>query len=141
MSATTFSIEMSVRDYECDLQGIVNNAVYQNYLEHARHEYLKHIGINFAQLAAEGINLVVVRVELDYRFPLTSGDSFRVQLRMEKTSALKITFFQDIYRVSDNRCILQGKITGTALNKRGRPEIPEVLNLIFSEASIPAEAV
>ena len=34
-----FELKMSVRDYECDLQGIVNNAVYQNYLEHARHQF------------------------------------------------------------------------------------------------------
>ncbi|NLI24182.1 MAG: acyl-CoA thioesterase, partial [Bacteroidales bacterium] len=30
-----FELEMEVRDYECDIQGIVNNAVYMNYLEHA----------------------------------------------------------------------------------------------------------
>ena len=36
-----FKIALPVRDYECDMQGYVNNAVYQNYLEHARHEYLQ----------------------------------------------------------------------------------------------------
>ncbi|MBU2223338.1 MAG: acyl-CoA thioesterase, partial [Gammaproteobacteria bacterium] len=30
-----FSVDFKVRDYECDMQGIVNNAVYFNYLEHA----------------------------------------------------------------------------------------------------------
>jgi len=137
MIDSQFLLDFSVRDYECDLQGIVNNAVYQNYLEHARHEYLKHVGINFAQLAAEGINLVVIRIELDYRFPLTSGDEFTVRSRMEQTSALKITFFQDIYRKKDSKLILQGKITGTALNKRGRPAIPEQLTKIFSEMTVP----
>ena len=31
--AHVYEMEMMVRDYECDMQGIVNNAVYQNYLE------------------------------------------------------------------------------------------------------------
>jgi acyl-CoA thioester hydrolase len=132
MTTYTYSIDFSVRDYECDIQGIVNNAVYQNYLEHSRHEYLKSIGINFAELAQEGINLVVIRVELDYRYPLISGDAFTVRLRMERMSPLKIAFYQDIFRLSDNRLILQGKIIGTALNKKGRPEMPEVLNNLFS---------
>ena len=35
---------MEVRDYECDLQGIVNNAEYQHYLEHARHQFLRSVG-------------------------------------------------------------------------------------------------
>ena len=30
---SVFEVVMTVRDYECDIQGIVNNAVYQNYLE------------------------------------------------------------------------------------------------------------
>ena len=44
MDQNVFTLEMAVRDYECDLQAVVNNAVYQNYLEHARHEYLKSLG-------------------------------------------------------------------------------------------------
>ena len=35
-----YELKMKVRDYECDLQGIVNNANYQHYIEHTRHEFL-----------------------------------------------------------------------------------------------------
>lgn len=126
-SSYAFTLEMSVRDYECDMQGIVNNSVYQNYLEHVRHEYLKHVGVDFSEYTRQGINLVVVRAELDYKYPLSSGDTFVVGLNMRRESPLKFAFYQDIYRLGDERLILRGKIIGTALNQRGRPEIPEAL--------------
>ena len=126
-----FAVEMAVRDYECDMQGIVNNAVYQSYLEHARHEYLSSIGVDFKDYTARGINLVVVRVELDYRFPLSSGDRFRVGVNMIRESRLRIVFRQDVYRLPDERLILEGKITGTALNSSNRPEIPEELAAVL----------
>lgn len=123
-----------VRDYECDLQGVVNNAVYQNYLEHARHEYLLSIGIDFAALARAGINLVVVRIELDYRLPLRSGDAFFVASRMERESRLRFVFIQDIIRKADNRVVLNGRVVGTALNERGRPMVADVLERAFPES-------
>jgi acyl-CoA thioester hydrolase len=92
---------MSVRDYECDMQGIVNNSVYQNYLEHARHEYLRSIGIDFKMYAEKRINLVVIRIELDYKHPLTSGDKFLVTVDIKKESRIKFAFFQDIYLLPD----------------------------------------
>lgn len=126
-----FSIEMAVRDYECDLQGVVNNAVYLNYLEHARHEYLKSLGIDFAALAAQKINLVVVRSEIDYKASLTSGDRFVVEVRPEKLSPVRIGFRQAIYRLPEGKLVIQALVVGTALNQRGRPQVlPELANQI-----------
>lgn len=132
MAATNFSLEMAVRDYECDLQGVVNNAVYQNYLEHARHEYLKSIGIDIAALAAEGINLVVVRVEIDYKLSLTSGDRFAVMVAAEQLSPVRIGFRQEICRLPDGKPVIKALITGTALNRRGRPQLPPELVELFA---------
>jgi acyl-CoA thioester hydrolase len=126
-----FSLKMNVRDYECDIQGIVNNGVYHNYLEHARHEFLKKIGINFTEYAQRGIHLVVVRAELDYKTPLQSGDSFNVSVKMVRESRVKFAFLQEISRSSDNRLVLSAKITGTALNPNGRPEIPPELDALL----------
>jgi acyl-CoA thioester hydrolase len=128
-----FTLEMSVRDYECDMQGIVNNSVYQNYIEHVRHEYLKQVGIDFSDYARQGINLVVVRAELDYKYPLASGDAFVVGLNMRRETALKFAFYQDIFRLPDHKLVLKAKITGTALNQRGRPEIPAELDRLMTK--------
>lgn len=135
MQNYAFIFPMSVRDYECDMQGIVNNSVYQNYLEHARHEYLRAVGMDFKMYAQEGVNLVVVRAELDYKYPLESGDKFIVGLNMVRESKLKFVFYQDIFREKDKKLILKAKITGTALNQKGRPEIPEKLDTFFQQNS------
>jgi acyl-CoA thioester hydrolase len=134
MSQNCFSIEMAVRDYECDLQGVVNNAVYQNYLEHARHEYLKSIGLNFANLTAQRINLVVTRVEIDYKLSLTSGDHFVVEISTERISPLRFGFHQRIYRLPDHKPVVTALVTGTALNAKGRPQFPKELNVLLDGA-------
>lgn len=131
MDEGMFSLDMHVRDYECDIQGIVNNGVYQNYLEHARHVYLKKVGVDFAEYARKGINLVVVRAELDYKFPLESGDAFRVSVTMKRESRVKFAFYQDICRLPDEKLILKAKIIGTAINAKGRPELPEELDRLM----------
>jgi len=126
------SIEFGVRDYECDMQGVVNNAVYQNYLEHARHEFLLSKGIDFSEFTARGINLVVIRAEIDYLDSLKSRDIFKVTSRFHRLSRLRFQFLQDVYRCADGKVMLRAVITGTSLNHRGRPFVPEALESLFN---------
>lgn len=135
MKEYPFRLEFSVRDYECDMQGIVNNAVYQNYLEHARHEFLKTRGVDFAGLTRRGINLVVFRAEICYRHPLRSGDKFTVEIDVERASRLKFRFLQDIYRLPDNQPIVEAIITATAVNERGRPAVSKEIEQIVQADS------
>lgn len=120
MEGYQFQLEMQVRDYECDIQGIVNNSVYQNYLEHTRHEFIKTANLDFAKLNEEGIDPVVYRVEIDYKLPLKSGDNFISKLNFEKDGRVKINFLQDIFRKSDNKLMLKAKVIAVIL-KNGRP--------------------
>lgn len=119
-----YEIEMKVRDYELDLQGIVNNANYQHYLEHARHEFLTSKDISFAQLHEEGKDLLISRVEIDYKIPLKSQEKFKVTIRMRKEGHLRLIFNQQILRIPDNHLIVNAKVTGVALNN-GKPVKPE----------------
>ena len=129
----THSLDFDVRDYELDLQGIVNNSVYQNYIEHARHEFLKKHALDFNQLHIDGYDAVVIRAEIDYKHSLKSGDTFRVQTGVSRLGRLKIIFHQQIIRKSDNLRILDAKIF-TACIFNNRPIEPliilEKLNLL-----------
>jgi acyl-CoA thioester hydrolase len=129
----SFNLEFAVRDYECDLQGIVNNANYQHYLEHARHEFLVSRGISFAELHNEGIDLIVTRVEIDYKFPLRSRDKFLVTVTTRREGNVRLVFDQEILRIPDNKLIIKAKVTGVA-TKSGRPVSPEiVLNMLDNQ--------
>ena len=86
-----FETEMEVRDYECDIQGIVNNANYLHYIEHTRHLYLTQLGVSFAKLHEQGIE-----------------------------EGLRYVFYQDIFRKDDGRlsfrstvelvCLINGRL-------------------------------
>jgi acyl-CoA thioester hydrolase len=125
-----FTLGFTVRDYECDLQGIVNNANYQHYLEHARHEFLLSKGISFSSLHEEGLDLIVTRVEIDYKFPLRSRDRFMVTVNIRRAGNVRLLFEQEILRIPDNKLIVRGKVTGVA-TKKGRPVSPKyILNTL-----------
>jgi len=133
MNEQLFKLELEVRDYECDMEGIVNNAVYLNYLEHTRHSFLKHQGFDFAALIQKDIHLVVIRIEADYLYPLRSGDRFYVNVTMERISKLRFGFLQNIFRTSDDKPVLTARIIGTSLNTEGTPKYFKELEELFQQ--------
>lgn len=130
-STRTHEVEFRVRDYECDMGYVVNNAVYLNYLEHARHELLGSMGIRFGDLAKRGIFLVVTRIEADFKASLTSCVTFIVRTELQRKGRLRLQFNQQIRRSADGQLMLSALVTGTTLNARGRPELPAELEEIF----------
>ena len=120
-----YELPMKVRDYECDLQGIVNNANYQHYLEHTRHEFLLSAGVSFAGLHEQGVDPVVARINMAFKTPLRSGDEFVSKLYMKK-EGIKYVFYQDIFRVSDGN---------------GRLSDSELFDRLFAPYLNPCESV
>jgi acyl-CoA thioester hydrolase len=138
MSECPFSVELDVRDYELDMQGVVNNAVYLNYLEYARHQYLRSNGVDFADVTLAGIRLVVTRIEMDYIASLRSGDRFTVSATMERISRIRWGFRQEIARKSDGKIMLRALVIGTSLDERGRPyRCPVVERLLDASGGAP----
>ena len=126
-----FTHEMKVRDYECDLQGIVNNANYQHYMEHSRHELLEKLGVNFGKLHEDGIDAMVAKITIEYKLPLRSGDKFVVGINLERKGP-KIIFYQDIYRLSDGRLCTKG-IVETICVENGRLTRGAIFDEIFKD--------
>lgn len=124
-----FTHEMKVRDYECDLQGVVNNANYQHYMEHARHEFLETLGVNFGKLHEDGIDAMVAKITIEYKLPLRSGDKFVIGINLQRQGA-KIVFTQDLFRLSDGKLCTKG-IVETICLENGRLTRGEIFDEVF----------
>ena len=109
MSKYIFETRMEVRDYECDIEGIVNNAQYVHYCEHTRHLFLQQCGLSFAEMHSRGVDAVVARMQLQYKVPLRPDDVFISRLALTK-EGIKYVFHQDIFREADEKLCFRGKI-------------------------------
>ena len=118
-TSNVFSIALKVRDYECDMQGIVNNAVYMNYFEHARHEFLIQQGVNFKQLIDKDVFLIAVKSEIEFKKPLQAQTSFIVTCEFKQKSKVRVVFEQQILN-KNNEIMTIGRMESAAINGAGK---------------------
>lgn len=109
MKPYTFQLELKTRDYECDIQGVVNNANYQHYLEVTRHEFIDSIGVSFQSLHDQGIDVMVSKITINYRNSLRGGEQFISCLNLHR-QGVRYIFDQDIYRKSDNKLCIRAQV-------------------------------
>jgi len=116
-----FETRMQVRDYECDIEGIVNNANYLHYCEHTRHLFLKECGLSFAEMHEKGVDAVVARMSMQFKIPLRPDDEFISRVGLSK-DGIKYVFHHDLFK-ADNKlcfrakvelvCIVDGRLSGS----------------------------
>ena len=114
-----FTLEIAVRDYELDSEGIVNNAIYLHDLEHTRHAFVKQEGIPFGSLTSDGLMPVVRRLEIKYCTPLRSGDVMLSRLWIERKGP-RFVFYQDLFRKADEVPVAKAVVTIVCMDKDGR---------------------
>jgi len=129
MKEYMFKLPMTVRDYECDVEGIVNNANYLHYMEHTRHKFLMTKGINFIELHERGIDTVVARINVQYKTPLTPDTEFISCLNVEK-EGVKYIFKQDIYRLPDNKLCIRAQVEAVAIVNGKLSDSPELAAML-----------
>ena len=128
MANYIFELKDKVRDYECDLQGIVNNANYQHYLEHCRHEFLLAHNISFAELHEKGTDAVVARLTMQFKVPLKSlksRDEYVTKLWIKK-EGVRYIFMQDIFRLPDMKLCIRAQVDSVCLVNGTLAESPEL---------------
>ena len=122
-----FYIELEVRDYECDQQGIVNNAVYQNYLQYARHEFGRSVGRDWLDLTSKGIDLVLRKAEIEYFNSLRPGDRVRITAKPFRKGKFRLYFEQEILLLPDESLVLKALMTVACVVDR-KPAAPKEID-------------
>ncbi|MCF0178570.1 MAG: acyl-CoA thioesterase, partial [Bacteroidales bacterium] len=113
-----YSLEMKVRDYEVDSEGIVNNANYLHYLEHTRHEFCLYAGFPYKEMQKQGLMPVLSRVEIDYKTPLRSDDMMVSRLWVEM-QGVRFVFHQQIIN-KDTQAVAVNAIVSVVCLENGR---------------------
>ncbi|MFJ8075514.1 acyl-CoA thioesterase [Streptomyces sp. NPDC096176] len=107
----TFSVDVTVRGYELDTQGHLNQAVYLQYAEHARWELLRAAGLPQEKLLADGVGPVALEVTVKYARELRGGDQVRVTCQFVYGQGKT---FKVVQRILKDDGTLAAEITGVA---------------------------
>lgn len=107
----TFFVDVTVRGYELDTQGHLNQAVYLQYAEHARWELLRAAGLPQEKLLADGVGPVALEVTVKFRRELRGGERVRVSCRFEYGQGKTFTVAQQILKEDGT---VAAEITGVA---------------------------
>ena len=132
LKQTLFTTSMEARDHECDIQGVVNNAHYQHYFEHARHQFLLKNGIDFAELAKQNINLMVSHIEISYKSSLKAHDRFYISVEAIQVSKLKVRFEQKLYLEDTQQLMAIANTTVVPVGAFSKPLKNSPLHTLFS---------
>ena len=118
--------QLRVRAFECDYYGHVNNATYLNYLEAARMEVLEAKRLSLSVMKANGFSIVLRKVNIQYRIPAVFGDTLCIKSSLSECTRTNGTFYQQIFRMSDDKFIADAHVNWVVVNSDGRPvRIPQ----------------
>jgi len=101
---------MTVRGYHLDLYGHVNNARYLEFLEEARWGWFEQRA-DLGALLDAGHAMVIVRMEIDYRYPAGIGEQLTIASRLGEVSARSAVLRQEIRLSGSGRPVVDADIT------------------------------
>ena len=118
---------------DTDFSGAVYHARYLHFMERARTDYLRCLGVEQAKLFdcdEEGLAFVVHRMEIDFKAPARMDDVLTVLTTTERAGGAKMILAQSVSR--NETLLIQAKVVIAVVNRNGRPRrLPESLAEAF----------
>ena len=117
--SSPFELPITVRGYELDAFGHVNNAVYVQYFEHCRWMAIKEYGDQW--LDHGGLTIVVRKLTVEYEAPATVFDELIGRIWVESVGTTSLTFGQELCREGDDQVIARARVVTVCLDGAGKP--------------------
>ena len=105
---------------DTDQMGVVYYATYLRFFEGARGEWIRDLGLTYAQIEERGIYLPVLEVGVRYLKPARYDDVLEIHLRVSHTR-VKVRFEYKVYRLGSTEVLILGHTVHACINKDGRP--------------------
>lgn len=113
-----------VRYAETDQMGVVYHGNYAQYFEMGRVEWLRNLGVSYADMERDGIMLPVVSLTMNYKKPARYDDLLTVRTILKKQAGVKIEFDYEIYNENDELLTTGYSMLVFVDMKTGRPVSP-----------------
>ena len=122
-----------VRSYELDSFGHVNNAIFLNYLEYAREEFLQQKGLSFKSFNGWQAFPYVIKINIEYKSAAKSGDLLEIRGTIPQWTRTSFTMRKEIFNLSNNRIAAKAEVVLVFVNEKERPvAIPPVFREKFN---------
>jgi acyl-CoA thioester hydrolase len=133
MSSGDFVHEERVRFRDLDPMGHVNNAVFLTYLEQARVAFFSEMG---AATGLEDMNMIVARVEIDFKAPVRLGQEVEVFVRASRFGTK--SFDLDYELRVDGQLVAVAKSVQVAYDYKRREPVPVPAEWREKLSAVPA---
>ena len=117
----TFSFPVRIYFEDTDSGGVVYHSNYLKFMERARTEWLRALGVEQDQLREkEGLLLMVHSLSVQYRKPAKFNEALLVSVRLRHLGKARVTLVQQVLRQQDVLCECE-VIIACVDEARGKP--------------------
>ena len=125
---------MNIRVYyeDTDLGGVVYYANYLRFIERARSEWIRDLGIDQIKMRNEEKAIfVVTKIKADYLSPAYFDDVLKVDTRLKVVSPVRAYFYQNIFRKEE--AIFKAEVCVTCTSNSGKVQrLPEKIKILMT---------
>ncbi len=116
-------ITIKVRGYHLDVYGHVNNTRYLEFLEEARWVVKDHY-FDFPEFHEQGLAIVIVNTNINYRLPAGLGDLLEIHTFIKKISSRSSVFRHEVYKNGSDKLVADAEVTFVIMDTKTGHAIP-----------------